>query len=352
MRRLATMVAIAALAWTGLWLVARGALEREVGLALAAGRAAGRLSAPAQFFVAGFPGRFDLFLDRIILDNPETGTRYRTTDLRASLALWRPWAVRLVLPRRQDLTLSHGALTFSAGGAEFTLALRPRPSLPLDLITIDAGGLHIAGPAGSVGIDDLSASFGAQPEGGASYALSLVLHGIAPDQTLAALFIAPGETGVPPEAGDMAASDGRGVPPAEARGTMTLDLDLELSAPIDRHMNAMPAYLLAADLQGLRFDLGDLHIRARGRIEADDDGLAQGEITARIAGWQVIPDALARSGAISASFAPVLHRLLEAYARQQAESAADQDLTLVLRFLDGRGFLGPFPLGPAPRLAP
>lgn len=340
MRRLVATATILALAWGGSWLAGRAVLEHEAGRALAGELAAGRLEALPELHVAGFPGRFDLFLDRIALAGPGGGIAFRTTDLRARASLLRPWRLEVALPRHQSLVLAEAGLAIAAEGLEAALAVRLRPSLPLDRVQVAGTGLRLAGPGGTVTADDLAGSLAAEAGEGARYRLALVLGGIRPGPALEGAAAGP--------------------PAADAGpGTLALDLGLRLSAPLDRHAGQSQPRLLVAELDGLDIALGALRILARGRVEAGPDGLAEGRIEMRVAGWRALPGRLAALGVIGPGLVPTLGRLLEAYAAQQqqrqrqaGEEGADGTLTIALRFRNGWAFLGPIPLGPAPRLAP
>lgn len=335
MRRLVVIAAILALSWAGLWLAGSAVIGRAVDRAVATELASGRLGTPPRVRISGFPGRLDLFLDRIAYDDTEGGTQFLGTNLGGNVALWRPWHVSVTATGLQRLTLADGALTLGTDRLAASLALRPRPSLPLDLIEVTGSGLRISGPVGTIGIANGSASLGADPDRRADYAFSLVLHGISPDASLAEVLVMPGR-----DATDM-------------RGTMVLDLDLTLSAPLDRHAGESQPRVLAAELPGLRLDLGDLHLTAQGRIVAGEDGRAEGRIDLHLGGWERLPDVLVRLGVIEERLAPTLARFLEAYATKQAkEGTTDGTLAITLRFRNGRVTLGPFPLGTAPRLVP
>lgn len=337
MRRLVAIATILALAWGGSWLAGRSMLEREAGRALAGELAAGRLEALPELHVAGFPGRFDLFLDRIALALPGGGIAFRTTDLRARASLLRPWRLELAMPRHLSLVLAKAGLSIEAGGLEAALAVRLRPSLPLDRAQVAGTGLRLAGPGGTVTAGDLAASLAAEAGEGARYRLALALGGIRPGPAPA------GAVAGPPAPDDA---------PDSGPGTLTLDLGLRLSAPLDRHAGRSRPGLLDAELDGLDIALGALRILARGRVEAGPDGLAEGRIELRVAGWQALPGRLAALGVIGPGLVPTLGRFLEAYAaqQQQAAGASDGTLAIALRFGNGWAFLGPFPLGPAPRL--
>ena len=82
-------------------------------------------------------------------------------------------------------------------------------------------------------------------------------------------------------------------------------------------------------------------------MKAAPDGLAEGEIAIKVAGWRRLPVVLGALGIVDPQMAPGLERALEV----MAESSADPEvLLLVLKCTGGRMSLGPFPLGPAPRL--
>lgn len=334
MRWLLGIVAVLATLWCGWWVVGQTVIEREARAALARLAADGKLAEVDLLQVQGFPNRFDLMVAGLHLADPAQGTGWQAEALQVYAMTWKPWHVIAALPGAQIVSLPGQSLTLT--GTEKMASLRAAPALDLPLAEARLVGrsLALVSDAGwSLAAGGLAAAVRARPGKAAEYDLGLEVTAIAPDAALmAALALAP-PGGVPSD-----------LPPQIAR--LHGDAALLLSAPLDRHAGQTRPQLAGLVLRELGLDWGPLVLRASGEIAADAQGFAAGRIEVQITGWDRLPALLVATGALRADLAPTVANMLAA----GAAGGADLSLPLLLR--DGGMSLGPFPLGPAPRLAP
>ena len=126
---------------------------------------------------------------------------------------------------------------------------------------------------------------------------------------------------------------------------LRLDAHILLSAPLNRHLAETRPEVTGVVLDSAELDWGPLQVTARGSVAVASDGRTEGKIDLQIENWRLLPDLLGQSGVIDPVLAPTLLRAFELMAK------GSPDLETALTFRSGRTFLGPLPIGLAPRLA-
>ncbi|WP_312530151.1 DUF2125 domain-containing protein, partial [Paracoccus sp. (in: a-proteobacteria)] len=127
--------------------------------------------------------------------------------------------------------------------------------------------------------------------------------------------------------------------------------------------------LIGLEADQLSLGLGDLKARIVGRVQADENGYAQGKVMVFTANTPEILQALAAAGVISPKTVPFAMTMLKQLSKEGAEPsnapatgqlapapapvpAKAGEIRLPITFADGKTMLGPIALGPAPRFAP
>ena len=130
--------------------------------------------------------------------------------------------------------------------------------------------------------------------------------------------------------------------------TAKVDLRATFDGPWDRAaIEGEPPLLRALDIRDLTFTWGKLDLRGKGALTADADGRAEGGLDLRARNWRQMLRVAEDSGALAPGVASALRGGLGLLARL----GGDRDtLEVRLDFSDGRTFLGPVPIGRAPRL--
>lgn len=265
------------------------------------------------------------------------------------LDLWvpprRPNQVHATLPSAARLTLDGRPVTVTLQGGAASASFAPANGFALGAARFGASEVALDGRpvAARVEASARLAGFGADaPRGaGAAYDVRAEIAGLS----LAAL------------TGGAAA----GAVSAAGEGRLWLD-----RAPA-RGGSAEAPRLVGLRADGVELRLDDLTARLRGRVVADAEGVAQGEVTIDTADAQgflsraadlgllprmTVPLLTAALGGLSGGVSGPAATAAEAPAtRPQAALPPPQDgaLRIPIAFRDGRTWLGPLPVGPAPR---
>ncbi|MGB3281106.1 MAG: DUF2125 domain-containing protein, partial [Pseudorhodobacter sp.] len=137
----------------------------------------------------------------------------------------------------------------------------------------------------------------------------------------------------------------QGVLPAQI-GLIRADAHLGFTASIDRLALETQPRLDRVELADLRLEWGTMRVGATGTAKADAAGFAEGEALLRLENWRVALDVAQSLGVLSAEN----RRLWEQAAQYLATRSNGEDtIELPLQFKNGLAFVGPIPVGPAPR---
>lgn len=329
MRALIWIVVLAGAVWSGVWFAASTAVQRGAEGWFLDQEARGQVAERSGLVVRGFPNRLDLTVSDLHLADLESGLGWRAPFVQVFAMTWKPWHLIAALPAGQEIDLPDGQ-ALRLDGQEMMGSVEVHPSRDLGLYRTRAGGkaLRLSSSAGWVlAADSAYVATEEDPSLSNTHRLGLTMAGLVPDP---AFHAALSRTDLP------AVID-----------RLHLDAYATFSAPLDRHAGQMRPRLTALDLRDLTVIWGRLQITAQGTLVPSADGLAEGEISLRIEGWQrLLPVAVAMDW-VTQDQAGVLAKGLASLAQSGGNPEV---LTLPLRARDGRLSLGPFPLGPAPRL--
>ncbi len=325
MRVLSGIVLAVVVLWSGYWFAGSAALQRGAGAWFEQAAAQGLVAHNGGLRAAGYPGQFDLTVTAPDIADPVSGLGWRGADLHLQAMAWKPWHLTAVLPDRQVITTPAGDITIASTGLRATVILHPNSDLALDRTEVQATDLAITTPTGT------------------TLAKAASLISTEDTTRLHTHRIAVRLTDVTPDPAVMATLDGLpAVMPA-----LSVDADLLLSAAVDRHAGTTRPQMTGLVLDALALDWGPLQVTASGSLASTSDGSAEGRIDFAVQNWRLLPTAMAAAGLVPPELAPTLVRALEVMA-QSAGNPAILDVPLV--FKSGRTYLGPLPVGPAPRL--
>lgn len=327
MRKLLAIVIAAAVLWTGYWWVGAWAIERAIGQVFETQAAQGLVATNAGVEVHGIPNRWDVKVSKIALADPAAGWGWGTPFAQVYAMTWQPWYLLAALPSDQVFLVGSQTVTVQSDPITASLRLHPNLNLGLNEIVVEATSVILTSDAGwSFGFEKAIASTREDVSRANTHRIGLQVTNITPD------------------AGVTQALSSTDLPPVVAE--VYLDAHLSLSAPIDRHAGETQPQLTGLDLTSARVTWGALAFTASGSLKPGQDGLAEGEIAMKVAGWRRLPPILVALGFVAPDIAPTIENAMQAMA---AQSPDIEVLDMVLRCKDGWMYLGPLPLGPAPK---
>ncbi|WP_375261402.1 DUF2125 domain-containing protein [Palleronia sp.] len=325
MRLLILAILLAAGGWSAYWFVGARALEGALRDAIERARGNGVEVEVASLDVTGFPNRFDTIIEepRVRLDS---GIGWSAPFLQVFALSYRPNQLIAAFPHEQSLSGPLGSAEITTDDARASMTLTPSANLALDHANLVIEDLRIASEGLSLTAARVLAA-SRIPEGaedGRVQNIGVTLDDVTLPPTLA------GQLGLE----GMATLDGA-----------TLDATVTLAEPIDRDtIEGEPVDIRQIDISRLDIDWGDFGLNAAGSVVVGADGALTGEVEATLTNWQHAVDIAVAAGLIPRNRTEQVRQALQFV-------AGDADrLELPLNFRDGRVYLGPIPLGEAPRL--
>jgi hypothetical protein len=322
---LGAVVAVAVL-WSGAWFAGSRLLQDRLAAALSA--AAPQVGV-AEVSLAGFPNRFDVTFRAPSAVSPDGSLVWSAPFLQVLTLAYRPWHVVVAFPPEQRFDWPGGGAALAAEGRlRASLVVRPVAGLPFARAQVEGATLALRPDAGmAVSLATLQAAAETDPADPLRLRLGVEAFGLAPDPALLAAL--PARSALPP-----------------AAERLFLDATLTLSSPAALGAGP-PLPVRAVEISGLALRWGPVALDGRGRIAADAQGFAAGEIALRLEGWQAALDAAVALGVL----APGVAETWAEFARRWSTAAGSGTvLEMPLTLSQGRMALGPIPLGPAPWL--
>ncbi|MEO1798249.1 MAG: DUF2125 domain-containing protein [Pseudomonadota bacterium] len=328
MRFVIWIIAFATLAWSAYWFVASAAISRSAEAWFDDRRAEGWAAEYSALDVGGFPYRFDTVLSDLELADPATGVLWTMPRFEVTALAYAPTHVLAIFPDAQTLASPFNTLSVTTEDMRASARLTGT-SLALSETRAELAALTATSTQGWE-IRLASALAAARAGDGANtYDIYFEATDLRPSDTL--------RLGLDPQ--------GR-LP--DTFETLKLDATAVFDAPWDRFA------IERARPQPTRFDLkdfdarwGQLELRAVGQLAIDARGTPDGQITIKATNWREIVSLGEATGVVPEGFVPAITSALEALA---SLSGPPNTIDVPLTFARGRLSLGPFPLGPAPRI--
>ncbi len=331
MRGMLILIVVAALAWSVYWAVGSAGATKAFEAWFEGRRADGWVAEYSDLTTRGFPNRFDSTFTEISLADPDTGLAWEAPFFQVFALSYKPNHIIAVWPDHQLIATPEVKYDVTSTDMRASLVTRPAPGLPLERLTLTAEGLEVQ-PDITVQpttADSLTLATERATAADSSYRFGLTADGFSPALDWR-VKVDPGDT--LPDSLEALSLD------------MTVDFDKPWDLSAIEDARPQPRRL---DLKLAEARWGRLELQAAGEVTVDSAGIPTGEITVKARNWRDILRLATDSGALPQAFAGTLEDGL-ALVSQMAGNPKTLDIPLGLR--DGRVFLGPVPLGPAPVL--
>jgi hypothetical protein len=276
--------------------------------------------------VTGFPNRFDTMVDGPALSFPASGTTLSAPFLQVFALSYRPNQIVVAFPETARLTGPLGDADIAADNARASATFDPGLDLALDHANVVIEGLSIesAGRTLSAGRLLAASRIPADAESGRVQNIGVTLDEIRLPDTLAE------------QLGGATLIDG-------AR----LDATVTLAEPITRaNWSGEPVEVQSIRIDTLEIDWGDVGVDASGTLDVGADGYLLGELTAAVENWPRALEIAAGAGLLPPDQVSTVQRGLSLLA---GLSGSASRIELPLTFREGQAWLGPVPVGEAPR---
>ncbi len=303
-------------AYAAWWLYASGLLKSELSLLQERGPAVGITAQWSAIALTGFPFAVAADLEKPVYANDQIGFGWTGETLRVSFRPWSLSPVRFVAPGQQRWIVAQGENTITID-AHAKAAAASYASAP-ERVTLDTE----------------------ETRGTVQWAETSLPFTVARAKLSGSAWIDK----------DKQQSLAKAVALIEADGLILQGLALPLGPKIDRlRLDAEiappgPQTPATVKLASAQFAADGVEIKGAGTLTLDAQGTPEGTLDLTVRGLPRLAEAMGQKGLLTASAAMTVKMAAGLIATDQTE------VSLPLRFTQGQMFLGPAPLGPAPRL--
>ena len=330
MRKLLIIVLVAATAWGAYWVVGATASQKATEGWLDARRAEGWQVEYSDLKVRGFPNRFDTTITDIQLTDPETGLSWSAPFFQLFSLSYQPNHLIAAWSNTQVFATPFQKIDIKTSKMTASLKVLPTSTLELDTATVVIEGAALTSSAGwNSGADKVNAAIRRTAGKEMTYDVAAQADTVIPGDALRGLL------------------DAGGTLPDVIEG-LTFDTEIGFARPLDiRVIEDNRPDITTLNIKDARGTWGELQLRAKGDLDVDADGYANGELALNARNWREMLALAVRAGAVPAEAASAAELGLGFLARL---SGSENSLDAPLTFAGSRVFLGPIPIGTAPTL--
>ncbi|WP_299845204.1 DUF2125 domain-containing protein [uncultured Roseovarius sp.] len=328
---LLTLILLAAIGWSGYWFVGSQTSQSAFETWFDARRAEGWAADYSDLKVQGFPNRFDASFTDVSLADPGTGLAWDAPFFQILALSYQPNHVIAVWPKQQMIATPQGKYKLTSDDMRASIRLEPDTQLALERTTLTAEKLIVTPSATPAPTRADALSLAAERVEGtlATYRLGFSADGLKPSAPWVRL-VDPGST----------------LP--DTLNALTADLTVRFDKPWNRSAieiaRPQPRHIRVKLAQA---SWGQLDLQFAGEVDVDESGQPKGEVTVKAENWREILKLAVASGALPEGLGSTIEDGLGLVA---GLSGSRKSLDITLDFRDGRMFLGPVPIGPAPVL--
>lgn len=327
MRLLLWLTGLFAVLYGGYWVVGSRAVLSGVEAALAQMQAEGTAD-HGGLSLGGFPSRFDLTVTSPRLISHDGQAEWSAAFVQVFALAYRPNRLIAVWPHDQTLRLGQTTLAVTSVDMRASVALEASTALALDHAELAADELAVGTTPDWTARAERAVLASRQVGGPSSHQLALVLTNLS---------LAPGLRGAIDPAARLPATLPK----------VALDAVAAFDQPIDRTAGQTGPRLTGLQAISVSAEWGAMKLDAAGDVTFGPEGLAEGQIEVKARDWRQMLMLMTDTGLLDPDQAETFERGFTALAL----AGGDMDLlTIPVTFREGLTFVGPFPMGLAPRL--
>lgn len=293
-------------------------------------RAADGWVAFAETSVGGFPVAFETQFTGLELADPATGLAWSAPTFRLEQSVLRLDQLAAFWPQEQILASPEERLTLTNIAMTATVDVQPTNRFALDAVRAQVTGLSVVSNAGwatAMAQADLSAT--RVPDATQIYDMNVTATGM-----------------VPADAWRDTLDPGGLLP--DAINDVLVNTRITFDAPWD--MDAVEVarpQITQLQIDEITAAWGDMLFRASGTLDVTAGGVAEGELAVRAENWRAMVGLAENAGLLPARLRPTAEAMLQVLA---GINGSAENIDATLSFSNGRAFIGPLPIGPAPNL--
>lgn len=332
LRALIALIVLAAVLYSGYWFIGSQATARAAQDWLEDRRDDGWQVEYADLETKGFPNRFDTTVTNLELTDPDTGVSWSAPFFQVLSLSYEPNHLIVIWPQNQNLATPHQKIDITAEEMKASLRVKPTSEMELvqsNFVAAKAELKSTLGWTSRVDAMNLAIRELADKPDPNQYQIAVDIAGLVPGDALKDLFGA--QPNLP-----------------ETIEAVKVDAEIGFSEPISKNTveNKRPD-ITNLKINEARGNWGELQLRIAGDLQVDADGIPTGELDLNARQWREMLGLAVQAGALSQEVASGAEFALGLLARA---SGNENTLDIPLSFEGGRTYLGPIPIGEAPKI--
>ncbi|MEX3016432.1 DUF2125 domain-containing protein [Gymnodinialimonas hymeniacidonis] len=330
MKRLLILIIVLAVLGGIAWAVAAMTMQTAATRWLDDRQVEGWVVNVADVSVEGFPLDFETEFTDIQLADPETGLAWSTPRFRLEQEVFRLDRLAAYFPEEQIIASPEERLTLTSSAMFANLDVQPTSNFALDGARGFLSQLEVTSSNGwTTALEEADLTVTRMDGEDRRYEVNLIAFELFPPEVIRNRL---DPVGVLPERINQLSVNTR------AR----FDQPWDMTALEDRR--PQPTEL---EIESITATWGDMLFRATGTLDVTAGGIPEGELAVRAENWRAMLELAENAGVLPERIRPTAEAMLEVLAGMNG-SAENIDATL--NFSNGRVFIGPLPIGPAPSL--
>ncbi|MEM9228700.1 MAG: DUF2125 domain-containing protein [Pseudomonadota bacterium] len=333
MRNLFVLLVVASLGWSSYWWLGSNAKDQAINAWMADRRADGWVADTSDIIVRGYPNRFDTTFRDLNIADPDSGWAWAAPWFQIFALSYKPNHIIAVWPPEQSLASPVERITVTSSDMRGSLRFAPSTALDLSEARIQLEEFALASSLKwSARLESGQLAIRRSPEDARwdnAYDISLRADQLTLPGPLRDVL-------------DPAGLLPKTMETADIRLTPVYDAPWNRLTIEDR----LPT-LQILNIGNVSFTWGRMSMTVTGRLDADPNGQAEGQLNVIARNWRDMLELSVQSGWVSADLQGTLETTLALLARGTGQT---DRLDVTLNFKNGSTRLGPIPIGEAPYL--
>ena len=330
MKRLLIAILVLSGLWFSYWFIGAASMRTGVQGWFEARRADGWVADYSEMAVRGFPNRLDVFLTNPVVADPDSGLAWQADKLDILALSYRRNHMIAVFPPQQMVSTPFGKYVITHDDMRASLVVDTAREKAVMRANLVGDALRIKSDRqDGISARQLRAAITELGDAPNSYRIAVVAEDLRPPL---------------PYHSQLA---GKATLP-DTFETARADISVTFDAPWDRHaVDSARPQPRKIDITLAEAKWGELLLQLAGSLDVDRQGVPTGRLVVKARNWREILGLVRAQGSVPPS---VLDGLETALSLAAGLSGNKHTLDLPLDFRGGRIFLGPAPIGTAPRI--
>lgn len=321
------LIVVVAALWSGYWFIGAQAQEKMYASLLEGSRDIGWTAESRNLGVQGFPNRFDTTLTNLNFRDPSGKWGWQGEAFQLKALSYQPNHIIAAWDGEQVVDTPEGSLTINSELLRASVVVSPATNLPLERLQLEGTEVDMESSRHwSASMASLNGALHQSETDATQYRLGITMLEVSPPAELVSVL-------------------GGGAFLPDILDEVYLSAQLHFDREIDRlaFQNGTPPKPVSAEIETFRIDWGRSVLSISGELQTTSGGYVDGHLDFDVRNWEPLFEVFKQASHMSATEKLTLKRALDG-------ASGGENLVFTVRFSNGESSIGPFTIGPAPRV--